>query len=100
PCGGRGGSNGTKRTSSSWTKATRTAPGSTPICTAWKATSAMLAIGTARHNARYPLNRFPRSGPRSRERYWRKAMIEETTRAAVTDLYSAYAGGDGERMAA
>jgi ketosteroid isomerase-like protein len=27
-------------------------------------------------------------------------MTEETTRAAVTDLYSAYAGGDGERMAA
>jgi ketosteroid isomerase-like protein len=27
-------------------------------------------------------------------------MSEETTRAAVTDLYSAYAGGDGERMAA
>jgi hypothetical protein len=29
-----------------------------------------------------------------------RAMTEETTRAAVTDLYSAYAGGDGERMAA
>jgi ketosteroid isomerase-like protein len=27
-------------------------------------------------------------------------MTEQTTRAAVTDLYSAYAGGDGERMAA
>ena len=27
-------------------------------------------------------------------------MTEEMTRAAVADLYSAYAGGDGERMAA
>src|SRR5215510_320584 len=71
-CGGPARTTGTRRTRSSWMKAARTAPGCTPICIAWKATSRTPAIGTGRPARLRRRARWRANGRRSRRRFCRR----------------------------